>query len=264
MSRAIKGIGRFALATVLGVTTVLIHPLILAGDDFRVENRVFFGNEREPRVETTTIFLDGVVYDILAGPSEITVFDPSRGRFALLDTVRKLTTDVTSKEIEGFLERMKERAGKHENPFVAFQAHPKFEMQYDDTSRELTFTSPWMIYRLVTQDAESKEIARQYREFSDWYARLNYLLNPNALLPFARLIVNAELAQREAVPRQVHLTLTPPKEGVLPQRTTLRSLHHLVRHLVESDRSRVNQIHQYMGIFKKVSYEEYRRREQDG
>lgn len=263
MLRTNKGKRRFALAAAVVVVPLLVGPRWAPAEDFRVENRVFLDDESEPRVETTTIFLNGIVYDILSGPSEITVFDPSRGRFALLDTQRKLTADVSAKEIAGFVDRMKERASQQENPYVAFQAQPQFELQYDETSRELTFTSPWIIYRLVTQDAESKEIAEQYREFSDWYARLNYLLNPNALLPFSRLMVNAELAKREVVPREVYLTLTP-KQGIAPKRVKLRSLHHLVRHLVESDRSRVNQIQQYMKMYKQVSYNEYRRRAQDG
>jgi len=263
MVRTNKGRRWFALAAGALVVQLAVSPVPVLAEDFRVENRVFLDDESDPRVETTTIFLNGVVYDILSAPSEITVFDPSRGRFALLDTDRKLTTDVSAREIAGFVDRMKERAGEQENPFVAFQAKPQFEIQYDETSRELTFTSPWIIYRLVTQDAESKEIARQYREFCDWYARLNYLLNPGALLPSARLMVNAELAQREEVPREVHLTLTP-KKGFPPKRIRLRSLHHLVRNVVESDRSRVNQIQQYMKMFKQVSYDEYRRREQDG
>ena len=111
---------------------------------------------------------------------------------------------------------------------------------------------------MVTVDAESKEIAEQYRHFADALARLNTVINRRALPPFARLLVNAELERREELPGEVHLTLTPPG-GFPRKRITLRTEHQLIRRLVESDRARVSQTGQFMAIFQPVSFEEYQK-----
>ena len=57
-----------------------------------------------------------------------------------------------------------------------------------------------MTYQLLLRKATNRAIWQQYCDFSDWYARLNTLLNPGSKLPFARLAVNAALARHEAIP----------------------------------------------------------------
>lgn len=253
---------RLGLATLFLALVAVAPAGLVRAEDFRVENKVFSGNDSDPSVESTTLFYNGVVYDYLKKPAEIIVLDTDHGRFVLLDTERRMKTELTTKEVEAFVDRFREqaarRAARHDNPFVAFQAEPKFEKEFDESSRELTFSSPWMTYRVVTADAGSEEIAQQYRQFADWQARLNSVINRRATPPLARLMVNAELEQREELPREVHLTLTPPG-GFPRKRITARSEHQLIRTVVESDRARVLQAGQFMAIFQPVSFEEYQK-----
>ena len=242
-------------------TAVFAAGLLLSGgpaggETFRVENKVFVEKETEPRVESTTIFSDGVVYDFLKKPGEITIFDKVRGRFVLLDTARRVKTELTTEGVLRVTERLKEWAGMQPDPLLKFLADPQLDRQFDPDSGELTFSSPWVTYRVAPADAESAAIARQYREFSDWYLRLNTRINPGSRPPFARMIVNAELEARGEIPREVHLTLTP-KGGLMPKRIRVRSQHRLIRRLVESDRDRIVQAGQFMAIFKAVDFDEY-------
>jgi hypothetical protein len=241
----------------LALSLLLALAAASPAEDFRVENKVFSGGESEACAESTTIFFNGAVYDFMKKPAEVIVFEKDFGRFVLLDTERRKKTELTSREVEAFTERLRQRAAVHDNPFVAFQADPKFEQKYDASARELTFSSPWMTYRVVTVDAESGEIARQYREFADWQARLNTVISHRSPPPFARIAVNAELGKREAVPSEVHLTATPG--GFPRKRTAMHSEHQLIRRVVESDRARVQQIGQFMAIFQPVSFEEYQK-----
>lgn len=230
----------------------------VSAEDFRMENKVYAGAEREPAVESTTIFYNGAVYDFLKKPAEITVFDKDHRRFILMDTDRRMKTELAADEVAAFVERFRQRASDYTSPFAAFQVSPKFEQSYDTSSRELTFTSEWMTYRVVTADAGSKEVAGQYRMFADWQARLNTVINARAVPPFGRMVVNEELERREEIPKEVHLTLTPG--GILPRkRITVRSEHQLIRQLVESDRARVQQAGQYMAIFQQASFDAYQK-----
>jgi len=227
--------------------------------DFRMENKVYLGNQREPTVETTTIFYQGAVYDFLKKPAEITIFDKDHNRLLLLDPQRRVKTELSVQEVEAFVERLRRRASEYSDPFVAFLSRPEFEKSFDATSRELTLRSPWMTYRVVTADAESPELAAEYRLFADVLARLNALLNPKGLPPFARLVLNAELQHREEIPKEVHLTIHPDT-GVLPKkRMTLRSEHVVVRPIVEADRSRVQQAMEFQNLFPRVSFEQYQK-----
>lgn len=227
--------------------------------DFRIENKVYLGHRQHPVVETTTIFYNGAVYDFLKKPPEVIIFQKEQGLFVLLDTERRKKTQVRLEEVEAFVERLRRRADEYSDPFVAFLARPHFEKTFDDNARELTLSSPWMTYRVVTVDAESSELAADYRAFADALAQLNALLNPQGLPPFARLVLNAELQRREEIPKEVYLTIHPDR-GVLPKRrTVIRSEHQLVRHISEADRARVQQAIEFQNLFPQVSFDQYQK-----
>ncbi len=229
------------------------------GVEFRMENKVYVGSQREPAVETTTIFYNGAVYDFLKKPAEVTIVEKAENRIVLLDIERRVQTHLTLQEVEAFVERLRRRADEYSDPFVAFLAHPEFEKSFDPVAGELTLRSRWMTYRVLTVDAERPELAAEYRLFADTLARLNALLNPKGLAPFPRLVLNAELQRREELPKEVQLTIHPER-GLLPKkRTVLRSEHLLVRHISEADRTRVQQAVEFQNLFPRVSFEQYQK-----
>ena len=230
-------------------------------EDFRVESKVFSGAEKSPKTQSTTIFYRGAAYDFLQKPSEIIVLDPARGRFILLDTNRRMRTDLTTQEVLGINDNLRQWAATQTDGFSKFCAAPKFEQRVDQQSSELVMESPWITYRVTATNAESEAIAEQYRGFSDWCARLNTRLNPGYMLALARLEVNDALRQRHQVPQSITLTMQSRK-GLFPQKMVLRSEHQFVRHLVESDRDRIAQTDQFMTIFQPVSFEEYQKRDE--
>jgi len=227
------------------------------GVDFRVENRVFSGGEKSPQVQSATIFLDGVAYDYLEHPKEITIFDGTNGRFICLDPVRHVRTELSAEDLESRTMQLKDWAANQPDGFLKFLADPRFEKSLDENTGEQVFDSPWMTYRVATVRPGNPEIASQYATFSDWHGRFNTLINPGSRPPFARMIVNAELERQQLFPEEVHLTLRPKEGRLLAKKITLRSEHKLVRQVVESDRRQVAQTDQYMAIFKPVTFQEY-------
>ena len=252
---------RKTLVAVLGPTFLLGAMLVdgrpAAGGNFRVENQVFFGSGKKADSTTTTIFHEGVVYDYLQNPPEVIVLDTAGSRFVLLDVAHRTRAELRTDDVAAFTRRLQQAAGTHSDPFIKFQASPKFAEKFDESSRELTLSSPWMTYRLMLLNVENPGIVAQYRDFADWYARLNTMLNPGSRPPTARLLVNAALQQRNAIAREVHLTLIP-KKTFPPTRVTVRSQHQLIREIAEADLDRVAQTRQFMDIFKPVSFEQYR------
>jgi hypothetical protein len=251
---------RVASATL--AVALAVGPVGAAGPaedgQFRVENKVFSGGEKEPKIRSTTIFQDGVVYDFLEEPAEVTVFDNVHGRFVLLDLKRRIRTELTAERVADFTGHLKRWSQGQSDPFLRSLGAPHLEEEFDEASGQLSLRSPSITYELVTVEADPT-IVRKYREFADWSCQLNTLLTPRSRPPFARMVVNEALQRHGRFAREVHLTLKP-KKGPLAKHVTARSEHLLVRHLVESDRRRVAEVDRFMALFTAVRFNEYQER----
>lgn len=227
-----------------------------AAEEFRVENKVFVGSDKEPCTESTTIFYQGLVYDYLQEPAEVTIFDPQHRRFIFLDLSRRLKTELSADEVGALNHNLRDWAANQADPYLQFLADPRFDEQFDEQTGTLVLASPWVSYRVVTQVPDNPAVVRQYRQFSDWYTLLNTRLNPGSKLPFARLSLNEALEKRGRIPKEVHLTMRS-KRGLPFQKITVRSEHHLVGTLLQSDRDRIRQSEEFMGMFRSVDFSEY-------
>jgi hypothetical protein len=227
-----------------------------SAEDFRVENRVFAAEQKEPIGQSTTIFHGNMVYDCLTTPAETVVFDMAAGRFIVLNLAKEMRCELSTAEITTFIDHLRSVAAKSKDPAARFLADPKFD-EHSDNGDELTLTSPWVTYRVTMARQTDQELVTQYRESCDWYARLNALLVPGSRPPAGRLMLNAALAQRQATASHTVLTLASGKGG--KQKTTIRSEHELIRPLEEADLKRVTQTRECMDVFKLVSFEQYRK-----
>ena len=113
-----------------------------------------------------------------------------------------------------------------------------------------------MTYRVLGSRVKDVGIARQYGQFSDWYARLNTFLRPGSRPPFPRLAINDVFDERGEIPSRIVLILKR-RGGIHLRSEQLRSEHRLIKHLVESDRRRVARTGEQMATFKSVSFREY-------
>ncbi|MBN1588135.1 MAG: hypothetical protein JW888_01325 [Pirellulales bacterium] len=248
----------WVLPLVLATATTM--PAIRAAD-FRVENRVFVGTDEEPTVLSSTIFHRGVVYDFLNEPEEVILFDPALDRIILLDVGRKLQTRLNTATVRQAIDRLKHLNAESKDAETRFLYNPVFKQTVDEETQDLVFDGEWLTYRVASAAVDDAEIVRQYRQFSDWSARLNTFLQPGSRPPFARMMVNEALEKRGAIPSRILLVLKR-RRGLAFRREQLRSEHHLIKRLVESDRHRVVQAGEQMASFKSVSYAEYEARPQ--
>jgi hypothetical protein len=246
----------FRAAALLAAASAVIGSA--RAEEFRIESKVYVADKAVPTSENTTFFRAGIVYDFLTQPAEITIFDKGRGRFILLDTTRRIRTEIKTDQVLEFSQRLQARATDRKDPFLNFLATPKFDEQFDQASGELSFTSSWMTYRLTMSPAKSEEASQQYRDFSDWYARLNCLTNPASLPPFARMAVNEALSRRQEIPKTVRLTIS--RKPLQPKSPSLRSEHEVTWRLSDSDLARIDRAGKYLVAFPPVSFDEFRRK----
>lgn len=238
----------FALMMVL----VCLDKTVLA-DDFRIETKVYSGTTKSPVSENTTLFEAGYVYDYLSKPERVAVFDQPHGRFILLDPACKLKAEVKTEDVRLFADKFRAVAEQSSRPLMKFAADPDFKIE-SPQDNELTFSSQYITYRLETLAANTPEIAQQYREFSDWYARFNAMSSPGSTPPFPRMAVNEELAKRGLVPKEVQLTIaaTPGAKAV-----SMRSEHHVSWRLLPKDHKKIAETGNQLTTFKTVDFDKF-------
>ena len=229
-------------------------------EGFRIETKVYVGDEKqkqEPVSETTTLFLNGVVYDFLKKPEQTAVFRKpgggKPGRFILLDDQHGVRTDVSTEQLASTMTKLRTWASQQKDPFLQFAANPEFDESFDGDSGKLVLTNHLETYTVSTTQAEHPDELADYREFLDWYTRLNTLLSGGRLPPEPRLRLNAVLARRRVVPLKVELV----RAGEDP----LRAEHAFTWRLSQDDRKRIDGVRASLASYQMVSNEEFVRKQ---
>jgi hypothetical protein len=225
-------------------------------EDFRISTEIFVGDKKkneESVSKTTTLFHSGVVYDFLDKPEQTAVFRKpgggKTGRFILLDKERRVRTELSTDQLAGAMNKITNWAARERDPFLKFAANPQFEETFDRSTGQLLLASHEMSYTIKTEPADAPEALSEYREFLDWYARLNALLHAGPP-PGPRLRVNAALANYRVVPVSVELARAGEKEK-------LRAEHEFTWLISKQDMARIDDACAALAAYRSVTNEEY-------
>jgi hypothetical protein len=244
------------------VAAAALWAAVASGQDFRVDTELFIGTEKEPALETLTIFSEGLVYDFVqTEPREVVILDVQRGRFSLLDESKQVRASLATQDLLDFTLALETHAAGSKNALLVFAAKPQFATsekvleQNGQSLVELKLTGKPLEYVVLGQRPERPEMAKIYRHFADWYARLN-ATRPGNLPAGARLAVNEELGRRELLPREVTRIITPANP--LAKKSEVKSRHLVNWTLSGEDRRRIERAGDGLATFRAVSYDEYR------
>jgi hypothetical protein len=242
------------IAAMLLVWSSIAVALPARAADFRVNNAVYVEGESRPQCQSVTIFHAGLVFDFLADPAEIIVFDKPHGRFVLLDLSRHVQSGLSTDEVQAFIDRTRRLlAGSKNPPQIRWLADPAFDETFDNQTSEVTLRGESMTYQAQLL-ATGPDVAAQYRDFSDWYAKFNHVLNPESRPPFPRMLLNAALERNHGIAKEVRLTSNFAKNNP-PVKVTSR--HELAGQLDASDKKRIAEAEDDMKAFQQVSLKEY-------
>jgi hypothetical protein len=243
---------------------------IASGTDFRVESKVFKGNDEQPDSTGVTIFQDDTIYDFANEKREITILAPKQERIILLDQTREQKTEISTKHVALFCEQMLKRRDSVTDAKLKFMLQPEFKVQPGNKAGELTFQSDYVTYQIEGFSPSDKSVAKQYREFSDLSAKINAIVN-HGWPPFARMNVNQRLADDSLVPTKATLFIPAKPSGTaadskatiknVADRTSrtihLRSQHQIQMDLTADDQNKVAKAKSLMQTLKPVSLTEY-------
>lgn len=192
-----------------------------------------------------SLFQGGRVYDYVEAAGEVVMFDRSAKRFTVLNLNRNVYTTITFAELKRLLDARAPKTQQYIKELQAqnspgaerivrmltFQLNPEFESNYSESSGALSVAASSWKYCVSTQPWEDREQLKRYLEYTDWMAKLNFVLHPSSMFPEPRLALNAELRKLDGrVPVIVQLDRRPD------ERMVLRAEHQFVRNLTDHDR----------------------------
>jgi len=216
--------------------------------DFRIETHVYVGDEPDPISHAVTLFAAGVVYDFVDDPAQTAVFrHPTAtrpGQFILLDPGGQRRTEISTERIERLMKKLSRWAEKQDDELLKFSAKPEFEETFDDSTGLLTLSSPVWTYHVATVPAEQPSTLARFREFSDWYARLNTMMQATPP-PLPRLKLNEALTRHGVIPVEIRRTVSE-------ESTELRATHLFSWRLSRSDHARLDEVRRHLANFDKV------------
>ena len=224
---------------------------VTRGQEFRVETDVFVDPEKEPVVETLTIFSNGIVYDfLLSGVEEITFFDREKKRLVLMDTKREVKTELTTDSILSFIAQMKAHMVDSRPQFLVGKA----AQVHDGDDGWLELSNDRVTYRVKGVSPKEDDAARQFQQFADWYARLNAMRHN--LPPFFRIHLNSVLASKGLIPKTIERTIVS-KRGLTETKQTLRSRHLTNWRLSVTDRRMIDRAATNLATYRTISFRDY-------
>ena len=241
-----------------------VLSLILAGgslgQEFRVETDVFLDDAKEPFSQHITVFSGSVVYDFtlpgpeettIVGPKEVTILDTVRGKVVLLNVLKQEKAELTTADLLEFTAQIKQVAQRDQANELLL---PQFEKAFDKQQQILELRSKHLTYRVTGISPRQSPAVDRYREFADWYCRLN-AMRPGNLPPFGRLELNRNLAEHGLLPQEIERNLRLGK--VLPTTHTARSKHLIQWQLSNTDRRRIRDAGGQRVSFPTVSLQKY-------
>lgn len=243
-----------ATSLALVVTTTFAMVSQSLAQEIRIETEVFSEDDAEtPLSHTVTLFDTNTVYDFVEAPEQIAVFrapTPNHGgQFILLDINTQCRTEISTERIGKLIDKITKWAADEKDPLMKFSADPKFEEAFDEETGLLSLTSKLWEYHVATVPAENPKALAKYREFIDWYTRLNTMMNSSPP-PGPRLELNSALEKHGVVPVEIRRTLTSNK-------STLRAVHTFTWRLSREDKVRLEEVRKHLANFRKVEPAEF-------
>lgn len=245
------------LLALLLLIALTASTAITSAADLRIETRVYGPDSETPLHEGVTLFEGGMVFDFRDRGEKVTIFRAATagkpGRFVLLDTKRRVRTELTTDRIDAVMTKLRDWADKQSNDYVRFTAEPRFEESHDEELGQLKLESDHLSYRVVTIPIDHVDMKLAVREFLDSYAGLQTLLQ-GGLPPQPRLKLNEALFRHGAMPIEVHRYAGRISDS---SDADVWADHLVAWVLSKQDRQRIEVAIDHMASFEQVSNEAF-------
>jgi hypothetical protein len=192
-----------------------------------------------------TLMHGGKVYDYMQDVGEVVIYEPVHYRFVILNDRQIATTvsftelrqilSVARSEMETAISDLRDRSDERSREVLhalEFQLAPVFEVSRQGS--EIQLVGDHVDYEVATTTSPAPEFSRDYLDYADWAAQLNFALHPHSQFPEVRRSVNEQMRAGNELPLTVEL------RAALDAPVHLRADHRYVWDLQPSDRALIN------------------------
>ena len=232
----------------------LSHPCW--AQQFRFETQIYLDGETEAASENTTLFADGLVFDIQSKGSqthEVAILDPHRRQIFLLDRFREVKLQLDEIHLIKMADSLRKQTAT--NKAAGFLINDRFEEHVDYNTGTATLTSPIIKYTVRGRRPSDVRMLPQYNQFADYFTRMKFS-DPQAFPPFPRLRLNETLSKLGWIPTEVVIDIG--ENMLFKQGLKATSKHTLVPNLSDKDLATITRLKAQWLNFKLVSLDDYR------
>jgi hypothetical protein len=231
-------------------TSVTVHTSV-AG-----HTSVAVAEEGQPILSNLTIFHEHLIYDFpLDASQQASAFDRRREHFTLLDGRLRIQCQLSGQELMELSAAVALRDARRAHGPERPAAEPSFRVEYDAQSLRVQLEAETrdekVTYVVVGQQPDKPWAVEAYRQFADWFARLNVTRDGRS--PLTRLRLNELLCDHGLLPR----TVSRRAAG----QPTYVGQHQFDWALRPDDLERIGDVRQWADAFPRVSLVEFRRRQ---
>lgn len=261
------------LAILAGLATALSSaradgPARAAPADFKI--RVEAYRHQKERVSGGEILArGGRVYQFADESDEVVVIDPGRGMVELIHLKRLVQTEVTFRELDDSLARLKatlaraiSRSGKKDDRADAIEARmgreliePRFQVSTDPDGRRIRLANPTVEVDAAGEaEADAGRLALVALSLES-FAKLGAFRAPSDLPPFVELeVIAAMTGDRRLRPSEVtylYRLAGPPQK--------VRRTYRLTPALTDRDREGIRRLDRLREVAPSLRFDQYRR-----
>ena len=242
---------------------ILLAMLLITGlsepawaQQFRIETQIYVGDVTETASENTTLFADGLVFDVQhkgGQTHEVAILEPQRRKIVLLDRFRQVKLELDEIQLIKMADSLRKQTST--NKAAGFLVNDRFEENVDIDTGTATLTSPLIKYTVTGRRPSDVRILPQYNQFIDFFTRMKFS-DPQAFPPFPRLRLNETLSKLGWIPTEVVIDIG--ENMLFKKGLKATSKHTIVPNLSDKDLATVSQLKAQWLNFKAVSLDEYR------
>lgn len=223
--------------------------------EFRIETDIMVPSQTKPVQQTLTLFRGGVAYDFSRDePEQITMVDTERKRIVLIDGRRQVQTHIDLVWLGSYMESARNEAASL--PGLANFLEDSKLVEFAKATDTVTVGAKVLRYTSTMQFPSEESVAVQFAQFADASAYLN-AWRANSPPPFARVALNAAVAQQGAIPEEItRTTFLLEQERVVGEQIVKCRLHPNWR-LSKDDYTRIDEIGKMLVSFSAVSHADF-------
>jgi len=235
------------------------HEAAVSSGEFRVNYKIMNEDGSEIISSGKTLFADGNAYDFVDHSDEIIIFNMRSKKICVLDIKARKKWETTPEEVHKYATRICRWGMGHENEEIRKFFLPEFKVSYDDAKQEYSFVSESFSYIVSASKTKKPEMLELYRRFARLSCQTNMTLSPGSRTLYARSQVNDTVFNANALIDRLQLTLQET-HGPFTKTLVLLSDYQYLPRLVDSDRTLIRQVEDYLALFHETTLAHFQNR----